>query len=108
QRHRFSLLKDRRDYSEVVEVPGGQPGIVTNQAVAFLQGFPGVLPKKVAYRQCHSVDVTWGASHRLGDHVPLRIEHSRRQVASLTHHGSERSVLQSSCLLVDDRDQAIP
>ena len=108
QGDRPAAAKDRGHHGKVVEVAGGQPRIVADQAVAVFELRPRVVAQKVTHGQRHGVDMARRAGDGLGDHIAPSVKHPGRQVAGLADHGGKRGVLESRGLFVDNRDQAVP
>src|SRR6185503_12710809 len=93
---------------DVVEMPGGLPGVVGDEHVTGPERLERVRGQEVLHGQGHRVDVPGGAGDRLGDHVAAPIEDPRGEVARLAHDRGERRAHERGRLLVDHSDQAVP
>ena len=98
----------RRDDGEVVEVSRAVPGVVGDEDVAGRERRNRMPVQEIADTRRHRVDVSRCAGHGLREHAAPGVEHARGQVARLAHRRRECRTDQCLCLLLDDRQQAIP
>ena len=98
----------RREHGHIVDLTGGEPGVVGDQDIARRQrgGRDGL--QEMTHAGGHGVDVAGSAGERLGDHVAAGVEDPAGQVLGLADHRREGGAHERDLLLVDDRKQPVP
>ena len=102
------MTEHRADHGQVMEVAGGEPGIVGDVLVALPHGLGREAREEMLHRFRHGVDVARRAGHGLGDHAAPRVEHAGREIARLADRGGEGRAHQRLRLLLDQRLQPVP
>ena len=108
QPDRLAAVKARRHHGDVVQMAGGEPGIVGDVMVARLHPGERIDVEEMRHRVGHRVDVTRRAGHGLRQHAAVAVEHAGGKVAGLAHRGAERRAQHGLRLLLDDGDQPAP
>ena len=101
-------IKNGRNNRNIVQMPRSQPRIIGEQTIAGFQRINRIRLHKMPHAIRHRIDMPRRSRHRLRQHIARAVKHPRRQIASLAHHRCKRSVHQCCCLLIHNRNKAIP
>ena len=106
--HAPAPIKNRRDNRNIVQMPRPQPRVIGEQTITRFQRVNRIRLHKMPHAIRHCIDMPRRPRHRLRQHIARAVKHPRRQIASLAHHRSKRSVHQCRRLLIHNRNEAIP
>ena len=85
QRDRLAAIEGRRHHRDVMQMAGGEPGIVGDVVIAGLHAGERIFIEEVNDRIGHRIDVTGRAGHRLRQHATVTVEYAGGEVAGLAH-----------------------
>jgi hypothetical protein len=103
-----TVVENRGDHGEVIEVTGRLLRVVGNHHIARLQSLGRDLAQEMVDAGGHRVYVARRARHGLGDHAAPAVEYSGGEVACFPDHAREGGAHQGPRLLLDDGDKTIP
>ncbi len=103
-----ALMKGGAHHGEVVEMAGGEPGVVGDEVIPLAHRLGGIGAEEVADAFRHRVDMPRRAGHRLGDHPSVGGEDPRREIARLAHRGAEGGADHRLRLFLDHGDEPVP